>query len=41
LSTSFPWVSLSDGVRMVFSGGIVNATTAAGVLAAHAMVTGS
>jgi len=35
------WVSLSAGVRMVFSGEIVNATTAAGVLAAHALVTGA
>jgi 8-oxo-dGDP phosphatase len=35
------WVSLSDGVRMVFSGEIVNATTAAGLLAVQALVSGA
>ncbi len=34
------WVPLADAVRMVFSGEIVNATTAAGLLAAHALVAG-
>jgi ADP-ribose pyrophosphatase len=35
------WVSLADAVRMVFSGEIVNATTTAGLLAAHALVSGA
>jgi 8-oxo-dGDP phosphatase len=33
------WVSLPVAVRMVFAGTIVNATTVAGVLAAHALPT--
>jgi ADP-ribose pyrophosphatase len=35
------WVPLSEAVRMVFSGAIVNATTVAGLLAAHALVSGA
>ena len=35
------WVPLLEAVRMVFSGAIVNATTVAGLLAAHALVSGA
>ncbi len=35
------WVPLSEAVRMVFSGATVNATTVAGLLAAHALVSGA
>ena len=34
------WLDLEDAARKVFSGEIVNATAAAGVLAAHAAITG-
>jgi 8-oxo-dGDP phosphatase len=35
------WVALADAVAMVFAGEIVNATTAAAVLAVHAVRTGA
>ena len=35
------WVALADAVAMVFDGEIVNATTAAAVLAVHAVRTGA
>jgi 8-oxo-dGDP phosphatase len=38
---SLRWLALADAVRMVFSGEIVNATTTAGLLAAHALVSGA